>query len=248
MGLRIDKFVLTVLLAAALYVFFIGATGSIPLAAASAFLAMAILKKLSEKLPTDRIGRNRRTAASAKSELEELSLSSHDTALHRITTILRHAYGSSLDGIELRLILRHPSTQITTDDIRRIWRSLNGRDRAVIAATAVCSDSVHDFASRLRNPRIELIGSDQLVRLIAASGPAPCGLLSGRNGTPKRLAAAVRAAGRAKAGKCAVTAMLMFAIFWMTGVAAYLIGSLLLIFICGMSLRKRRIPHELFSD
>ena len=68
MGVRIDRLVLLSLLAGTLYLFFVGAFHSVPLAAASAFLALALLRKIAGKFPTLRRG----TPASRR--LEALSL------------------------------------------------------------------------------------------------------------------------------------------------------------------------------
>ncbi len=56
MGVRIDRLVLLSLLAGTLYLFFVGAFHSVPLAAASAFLALALLRKIAGRFPTLRRG------------------------------------------------------------------------------------------------------------------------------------------------------------------------------------------------
>ena len=247
MGRSIDRIVLVSLLAGALYVFFLNAMGNIPLAAASAFIAMAILKKLSSRIPTERIGRKRRQLSDARTENENLSLADHAAAGKRIQEILISAYGSSIDDTAIYPMLRHPAGgKLTADDICAAWRKLAKYEKAVIVSTAAADESAFRIAERLHDPKIRLIDSQQLIRLIARHS-SRCTEPAFRPERQSRTAAIIRAAGKAKAGKCVTTAIAMLLIFKVTGTTVYLIGALILLFIAGVSIRKRRLPCELFS-
>ena len=249
MGFRIDRFALTVLLAGALYIFFISAMGSIPIAAAAAFLSMAILRKLSEKLPTDRIGRKRRNIKKAKAEMEELSLTSRSSVEKRIHEVLRSTYGDNLGGTIIYTFLRHPVCgRLTGDDVCRIWRDHKGDDRLLIVSTAKADPAAVQLAHRLSDPEIALIDGEQLVQLIAKCKPSPSGAFTRPMRRTGRLNAAARAAGRTNPVKCSMTAITMFILFWFTGTVVYLIGALMLAFIAGVSIRKKRAPRELFAS
>ena len=86
MGVRIDRLVLLSLLAGTLYLFFVGAFHSVPLAAASAFLALALLRKIAGKFPTLRRG----TPTSRR--LEALSLMTRQEAEKAVERALDRAY------------------------------------------------------------------------------------------------------------------------------------------------------------
>ena len=244
MGRRIDRFMLTALLAGALYIFFTNAFRSIPVAAAAAFVSMAILKKLSSKLPLERIGRKRRDLADAQAECETLSLGKKEDAEMRIREIIRKTYGSIPEGTKIRIILLHPyGRKITADDIADIYREINGCSKAVIVSTANADTGAHTLAEKLSKPKLRLIDGKQLVRLIAEHDPHPSPAKSAKR---KSLSAIKTAAGKVKTGKCVAAAVMMLIFFSLNGALAHLIGALVMLFLAGVSLKKRRIPEELF--
>lgn len=250
MGRSVDRLVLLSLLAGALYLFFVGAMGSIPLAAASAFFAMAIIKKLSEKLPADRLRRRRRARTAAKAELEKLALSIPREAVERISRALEHAYPGQLENAALAPALRHPSGgKFTAADVSTQWKRHRGAERLVIVSLSKADDGAFSLAARLKAPDTRLIDGEQLTALLAAcpqetEAAETCPGFHGRIGRPALVA---RAASRARVGKCVCTGALMFFIFFATGRAVYLAGSLILLFIAGVGLRGRARPRELFD-
>ena len=202
MGRSIDRIVLISLLAGALYVFFLNAMGNIPIAAASAFVAMAILKKLASRIPTDRIGRKRRRLADARTENENLSLADPAEAKKRIREILVSAYGDSANDAVIYPILRHPAgRKLSADDICDAWRNIGKCEKAVIVSTAFADDSAFAISEKLDRPKVRLIDSALLAQLTARYDPRPVK----PDFTPMRIsrtAAVVRATGKAKAGRC----------------------------------------------
>ena len=102
-GVRIDRLVLLSLLAGTLYLFFVGAFLSVPLAAASAFLALALVRKIAGRFPTLRRG----TPASRR--LEALSLMPRQEAEKAVERALDRAYPGQRGDACLALILRHPA-------------------------------------------------------------------------------------------------------------------------------------------
>ena len=244
MGRRIDRFVLTTLLAGALYIFFTNAFRSIPVAAAAAFVSMAILKKLSSKLPRERFGRKRRDLADAHAECESLSLGQKEDAEIRIREILLKAYGKLPDGTQLRIILRHPAgTKLSADDIAEIYRELRGCSKALIVSTANADTGAYTLAEKLEEPKLRLIDGAQLAKLIAVHDPRPS---ASKPAKRKSFSAFKAAAAKVKTGKCVGTAVMMLILFSLNGALAYLIGALIMLFLAGVSIKKRRIPEELF--
>lgn len=250
MGRGIDRLALLSLLAGVLYLFFVGAMGSIPLAAASAFFAMALIKKLSEKLPYDKLGRKRRARAAAKAELEQLALSEPREATERISRAVEHAYPGQLENAALAPALRHPSGgKFTAADVSAQWKEHRGSERLVIVSLSRADDGAFSLAARLKAPETRLIDGPQLVALLAAcpqeSESAEASLRPPRR--MGRMALVARAACRARVGKCVFTGALMFLIFFVTGRTAYLAGSIILLFIAGTGIRSRARPRELFG-
>ena len=245
MGMRIDRLAISVLICCATYLFFLNATGSIPLAAISAFAAIVLLKKVTQKLPSDAIGKKRRLLADARTELEELALINPDAAAQRIREVLFNAYPSIHENTAVIPVIRHPGgRKFTSDELISIWQSANGHSRVIIAVTVPCDEPAVSLSARLSSPAVNLIDAPALIRLIAESGPSPAHILK----SPPRsslFAAISRATGRAKTGKCFLTGIIMLALFFITGVPAYITGAVLLFFISGVSLRKRRLQHDL---
>jgi hypothetical protein len=248
MGKFIDRVALTALLAGALYLFFMSAFQSIPLAAASAFLAMALLKKLSRRFPEDGFDKKRRARKDAANTLEEWAFLGPDEARENVLKLLARAYPGQMDDISLTLVSRHPSGgHVTVDDVTAEWRRHRGGERAVIVAFSKADDRAFALAHALQSPRVRLIDGPQLAGLIARHPPE-------RKSPPRaikkvgRMKALFRAAGRAKAGRCLASGALMCLIYLITGAATYLVAGAILLLIAGVSLRGRKTPTTLFAD
>ena len=247
MGRGIDRLALLSLLAGALYLFFMGAMGSIPLAAASAFFAMALIKKLSGKLPADKLGRRRRARSAAKAELEQLALSDLRDATERISRAVEHAYPGQLENAALALALRHPSGgKFTAADVGEMWKRHRSKKRLVIVSLSRADNGAFTLAARLNAPETRLIDGSQLISLLAACPQENVSAEESLKPT-RRMALVARAACRARVGKCAFAGALMFLIFYATGRGVYLMGSLILMFIAGAGIRSRMRPRELFG-
>lgn len=248
MGKFIDRVVLTALLAGALYLFFMSAFRSIPLAATSAFLAMALLKKLSRRFPGSGFTKKRRARKEAADTLEEWSFQNPDEARENVSNLLARAYPGQMHEISLTLVSRHPSGgHITVDDVSAEWKRHRGAERAVIAGFSKADDRAYALARALSNPRVRLIDGVQLSALIALHPPVRKSppAAARKNG---RLKAALRAAGRAKGGRCLASGVLMCLIYFITGMTTYLVAGAILVLIAGVSLHRRKMPRTLFAD
>lgn len=250
MGRGIDRLALLSLLAGSLYLFFAGAMGSVPLAAASAFFAMALIKKLSERLPTGRHGRGRRGEAAARAEIERLALSEPREAEERILRAVNSAYPGQMENATLAAALRHPSGgKFTAADLCAHWIGNRQAARLVIVSLAAADAGAFALAARLKEPEIRLIDGVQLISLLAAC-PEENGSAAGSIAPPRRMgrmALVARAACRARVGKCALTGAVMFLVFMATGRTAYLAGTLILLFIAGVGAHGRARPGKLFG-
>lgn len=236
MGMRIDRLVLLSLLAGTLYLFFAGAFHSVPLAAASAFLALALLRKLAGRFPTLR--RN----APSSARLEALSLMPQSEAERAVDRALDRAYPGQRANVCRRLILRHPSAgKLSPEDVADAWRSRTA-PRVLLIFPGQASPAALGLAERL--PEMRLLGGEQLSQLLLpedVSSPPK----QRKRPFPKK---ALEAVCRMQAKKTALTGGLMCLIYLATGVFFYLAAGLILLLLTGVAVRQRRRPRMLFQE
>ena len=250
MARKIDRAALTLLLAAALYLFFMGALRSIPLAAVCCFIAMACLKKLASRLPEGRLGRRRRARSAAAKRLEELAFYDPAEARSEVNALIKKAYPDEAAGLSMTIILRHPSGfPVNADDVLSEWKRRRGSDRTVIASPARSDESARRLTEKLKNPRVQLMDGPMLISLMAAyMGGVPPAHNPPERRWRERWAAFRRAAGRARSGKCLAMGAALCLMFMLTGAAAYLAAGIILFFIAGTALKERAHPRMLFTE
>lgn len=234
-GVRIDRLVLLSLLAGTLYLFFVGAFHSVPLAAASAFLALALLRKIAGRFPTLRRG----TPASRR--LEALSLMPRQEAEKAVERALDRAYPGQRGDACLALILRHPAAgKLTPEDVAEAWRSRSA-PRVLLVFPGQAGPGALKLAEKL--PGMQLIDGEQLSQLLSAEDVAA---LPERRRRPFP-GKALEAACRMQAKKTALTGGLMCLIYLVTGVFFNLAAGLLLLLLAGIAARQKRRPRLLFQ-
>ena len=246
----IDRIVVTSLLAGALYMFFMGALHSIPLAAASAFIAMACLKKLASRFPNMRINQKKRARDAARHELEKLALDPSDLARQRAIDQIREAYPDEAGDIDFIFIQRYPSGMpLSVDDVLAEWKRDRGNAKAVIITPVKATEQAFTLAASLDEPKIRLIDGPRLQSIIAAhfTGEIEPSKLSKR-GVSRVFNAIMRAAKRAHVGKLAISGAMLTLLFMLTGATVYLATALILFFIAGISLKRRVHPRALFDQ
>ncbi|MGI6240019.1 MAG: hypothetical protein ACOYI5_10390 [Christensenellales bacterium] len=248
MGGFIDRIAITALLAGALYLFFMSAFQSIPLAAASAFLAMALLKKLTGRIPRGGLQNKRRARSEAADTLEEWAFLNRDEAREHVQALLARAYPGQMADASLSILSRHPSgDRVTVDDVIAAWKRHRGGARAVIAAFSRADDRAVALANALKSPQVRLIDGAQLAALIARHPPAEKSPPRAVKKTG-RAKALLRAAGRARAGRCLASGGAMLLIYMITGMLTYLVAGAALVVIAGVSLKRRGMPRALFAE
>ena len=250
MGRGIDRLAATVLAAFAIYLFFLNASGRILPALIATFIAMALMRRLLAHIPTDIVGRKRRALRSAEDTLEQLALADPEAARDFLNSIVRSAYNDMPDGAAAHHILRHPSSALTADDIISIWRRHPDAAHVLAISLPKADETALSLASRLRSPEIAVIDRAALARIIAsADAKFKSDSTYIKEYIPERRRVRIlRAASRARAGKCALTGALMLALYLLTGTIPYIIGSLVLLFIAGVSAKHRRAPAGLFTQ
>ncbi|MBQ4090158.1 MAG: hypothetical protein IJC56_09835 [Clostridia bacterium] len=250
MGRAIDRVIFFAAAVFILYLLFISATGSIFAALIMTFTAMVLLKKLISRVPREHFSQKRRARMSAESIIEQLSLADHSDARAALNRLIAHSFPDAPDGIAYEYILSHPSAALSPAEIISIWQGHKCEQRLLIISLPAAGADVFSLASRLQSPEITLLDGRMLARLIAEHPGAiePDATYIKAYTPARRHIRLARAASRAKAGKCALTGAFMLILFMISGAAPYLIGSMLLLFIAGLSLRKQRMPKTLFGD
>ena len=245
MGRCLDRIVLTVLTALALYLFFIGATEKILPSLALTFAAMLLLKKLAGRIPADTAAKRRKRAQAV---LEQLALSEPPSAKAALGSLLDTAYPEKPADMPLEYVLRHPSAKTTAADIAEIYSRRRGTPSVAVVSLPPADVQAFALASRLQNPEIALVDGNMLAGIIAKHPdliPSDDSILK-KHVQESRFVRMGRAASNARSGKCALTGGSMCLLFLITGAPVYLIGGLILIYIACISLRKKRMPVNLF--
>ena len=250
MGRFIDRLTVTAAAAFLLYMLFISATGKILPALIMTFAAMVLLKKLISRMPSEPFAQKRRARKTAESIIEQLSLTDHSAARAALEKLIVHSYPDIPDGISYEYVLSHPSAMLSPAALIDIWHEHKSKERLLVISLPAAGAEVFSLASRLQAPEITLIDGRMLAGLIAVHP----GIIEPDTTYIKAYIPArrhirlMRAASRAKAGKCALTGIFMLILFMLSGSAPYLIGSMLLLFIAGLSLKKQRMPKTLFGN
>lgn len=248
MGRNIDKAAIIFLTTFVLYLFFIGRVNSIAAALSMTFASMVILRKPLGYIPRKTFGRKRYTAQKARNTLEQLSLSANDSTQELLRSITARAYPLP-DGISFEYILRHPSYTLTADDIAAIWKKNCDASHVVVIALPNADIHAVSLASRLKSPEIAIVDGSMLSELIVSDGTIiepDSTYIKGL--IPERRSVRIfRAASRAHTGKCTLTGIIMFAIYLITCATPYLLGSMVLLFIAGISIKRSHMPQNLFG-
>lgn len=249
MGRRIDRIVFLSLLAGALYVFFVGAFHSIPLSAAAAFFAMALLKKLAPPAPRNPLRERRQARGRAKAELERLAMSDAEDAKERLRELFEDAFPGQTPSLTMEFVLRHPAgAALSADELFERWKAHRGAETMLLVSLPEPSEPCRALATRLRAPRARVVGGDELADLVRRHGwdaPRSESPLPPEKG---RVRARIRAACRARAGRHSLTALGFLGLYWITGAVAHLMGAVLFLFLVGIGLHRRRAPQTLFDS
>lgn len=250
MARKIDLIALTLTASAALWLIFMDAFGSIPIAAILTFITMISLRKIIFAIPWSNFSRPRRAKQAAANSLKNLTLKDPAEARREIAEIIKKSYPGEKQPYSLSIILRHPSGQpITPDEIIGEWKSRKSSHRLVIAATVKASKESLSLCESLENPKIRLIDAPGLISMLAKQNPDPKKAPTAPKRTlKKRLSSIFAAASRARPGKCSLYSILMALLFFLTASPAYLAACLVLIFIAAIALKHRSLPKTLFPE
>ncbi len=238
MAAILDRVVFTSLAATTLYVFFLNAWGSIPVAAGLSFLCVALGRRLIEARPRRASLRRAREALLRLAGLPDAQAQAELTALAR----------SRWPGEDFILapVLKHPEATLTSGDLLNAWKANRDAQRLVVAATCPAEPRALVYARELRSPLVAVVDSHALLRLLRRSlppdGPAPHVPLRQRL---RRLGAIV-SQGRVRP-RSALAALAMLVLYLRGAGPLYLFGALALLARLGAALIQRRVGRRLFD-
>lgn len=241
MGRQIDRAAGFLLATAAMYLFFLNAWHSIPLACAAAFAAMALGRFLLRGVPR----RRRCTRAQAADEVLRIAALPDGEAERALGEIIRRRYPG--EDFALAAILKHPAASLSPSDVLAAWKANRGAARLVVAATCGCDPAAALYARELAEPAVAVVDQKRLARLIRDGGFLP------PNGAPAFSARRAwhsvlrHVAAHRMTPKDALAAALLLAMYWLFGHPLYLILSLLMLLRLGMLLPLRRGKKQLFE-
>lgn len=227
MGRHIDRALVSGLLTGLFFCALRGFVRSIPACMLLSFLFGAALYRLSRRLENGsrRLKRRRRTRR-AEAYLDAL--------------VLRQADEQALKSVlpaDTAILLRLPDSALSRDEVLSRWRE--AESPLTLAATCAIPRQTAEFASGLPAPQVTLIGRGELIRRLSKSTiPLPDRPMP-RLAFRARLAQMLQKNRLGMLGSC-LYGGIMLCLYLLTGVRAYLIGSLCLIAIGGVTFRVRR--------
>lgn len=253
MGKKIDAFVLTLAAAGGFYFYFCGAFHNRAVALALALLCCIVLRKLVRRvaaiLAKGRFLQKRRVRRCAGGAVMELACRDAEAVREQLSSLLRACYGEACpSGLPVELIQLHPSTKLPQDRLFDAWRAHRGEERLAVCATCAADADSRILASSLRAPKVALIDSSQLSRLIAEH---PEGFTCADARPARRAGLRLRRAAsllinRRNAPRCLLFTLAMGMMYVLSANIAYLIAAMVLLFLVLASLHQAPRPAKLF--
>lgn len=231
MGRRIDRAAGAALAATAMYLYFLNAWNSIPLACAAAFVGCVLLRVIARRFPR----RPRMAPGAAREELLRIAALPDDEAARALETLIRGRYPDE----DYRVVpaLKHPEATLNSGDVLNLWKANRDAECIVIAATCACDPVATFYARELRSPAAAVVDSRVLTRMLRRRGPGSD--MGPTPAVPLRLRlrrAFARVAARRPSPRSALAGAAMLALYLLGGSPLYLIGSLAVLFHFGAAL------------
>ena len=233
MGKTIDRAAGLALSAVALYLFFLNAWHSIPLACLLAFLGAVLLRYILRRRPA----RPKRSVVQAERALFEIACLPECEAQAALQALV----GQS----QPLLILKHPDAALGINDVFALWKTARGAAHITVAATCGADARVLAAVEALRAPTVTLLDRRRLVRMLQAQ-PLPLGPEVAPTPAPplsKRAASALRAIlAQPPKPRQLLVALGLLASYALTGRPLYLLLSLALMLCLGCAFIAGRRP------
>ena len=242
MAAFIDRVALNLLGAAAYYLFFLSATGSIPLACGAAFACTALSRMLLRGLPIIR----RATAAQTRAELMRIAGLDDKAAGSALEALIQQRWPG--EPFRLVPVLKHPEATMSSGDVLNAWKANRDAERLVIAATCPCEPRAAVYARELRDPVVAIMDSRRLTHLLRAlpADQLPHPPRCRPKAAVRRLWAGLESARFST--RSALLALWMLGIYSLTGNGWYLFPALAVAAHAGVALIRHGTGRRLFED
>ena len=253
MGKKIDAFVLTLAAACGFYLYFRSIFRNrviaLILALGCCYLLVKFVRRVISLFVRGRFMRKRRVKRCAGGAVMDLACRNADDARERLSALLRASYASECpEAMPIELIQLHPSTKLPQDRLFDAWRKHLGEDRLAVCCTCPADADCRILASSLRAPRVALVDSGTLTRLIAER---PEGFVCESAAPAKRARLKLRRiasllVNRRNAPRGLLFTLAMLAMYVLSANIAYLIAAMVLLFLVLASLHQAPRPAKLF--
>lgn len=240
MGTHIDRIVFSLLGTAVLYLFFLNAWGSIPLAAVLALICAALARALIRMKPP----RRRPSAARLRGELLRLAGLTDAQAQAEMAVLVKSRWPG--EDFALAPVLKHPEATLTGGDLLNAWKANREAEKLVVCATCPAEPRALAYARELRAPTVAVVDSRKLCRIMKKALPpeAPVPLPSPRERL-RRIAA--RVASSRVTPKNALLAAALLLMYLRGGNPLCLFASLAILAHFGVAIAQRRMGRKLFD-
>ena len=248
MGKKIDAFVLSLLCAGALYLYFYRVfanhAAALLFSGISFVLISRLLKRSRCMLEKSRWLQKRRMRRFSGGTLMHLACADEENAKERLSRLLEKVYG---DRLPMELVQLPPSASLTQQAVFALWRQHGGEEKLVICATCTCDGACRSLCASLKAPRIALLDSGALSQLIAEH---PEGIFV-QETKVKRKALKLKKLimllmNRRNAPRCLLFSGIMLLMHLLSAQPGYLLGSIMLLFTALASLHQQKRPAKLF--
>lgn len=227
MGKWIDRAVLTAFIAAALYLLFLSAFGSVLASAGMSFTCCALLIHARRKKP------QRMTRQQAKTLLECWAYGPDDEAKRRIESL------TDLSDAKLIYLPKHPTAVLSTSDVFSAWKAGRGEQKLVLAAPCHTDGRARTFAHTLQHPDVTILDSSRLIPLIRKSGLTASGTPHPRYRLHRLCTLMAELPRRRPWYKSLASGAVLMLLYLFSGSVSYLFLATAMLFISGVSLRAR---------
>lgn len=248
MGKKIDRFVLTSVLAAALFFYFESSFHNGKLAIILALFCCIIIVKALRRLYLlfeNTLWQQKRSLRRKSSGmLMQLASMQESEAAKHIQYLLHAGYAWDEPTI---IELQHPSLSLSRESVFSVWRNHRGTEKLVLCTTGKCSSEARVFASSLKSPKIAVVDADILSHLLTQY---PSEYLSGLSNHQKRRLKLENIMNmilnRRNAPRSLLFSFAMLVMYIFSASKYYLAGSMILLFVVLVSLRRTKWPAKLF--
>ena len=253
MGKKIDAFVLTLAAACGFYLYFCGAfhnrAVALILALVSCFALSKLVRRILAVAARGRFMQKRRVRKSARGAVMQLACGDAEEVRESLSGLLRASYASECpDPLPMELIQLHPSTKLPQDRLFDAWRKHLGQDRLAVCCTCPADSDCRILAASLRAPRVALVDSGYLARLIAEhpEGFTHADAAPARRARLRLRRVASMLINRRNAPQGLVFTLALLLMYALSANIIYLIASMVLLFLVLASFHRAPRPAKLF--